>query len=685
MTELSKKQTHNENRVTTLVSMTRATTVQHSTSNNINNFQSRGNGNLQQRTFKKSHARDRAALSTISLNSNHRNNRNNSKVIRRKHNNANNPFTSFEPNKSGIICDDENSNEPSDFSHFLTPQNSPPITTRSNVNNPQTQPLNDSNSNSRSKQYNNNSHSNFISSQSRSNENVILNEQHPTPQPHLNQNNNNNNNKESTDDFILAALQRCNSMTVPFQDNHNKNNNHKNQLQPLSSIQRSLSDSNLNNNNNNNNNINNKKEVNKRYSLEYIPFDWCLKKRLYFVSDQSLEWCCNISLKLRNAAMHQIPLESLNIESEIEKKQYEFYKNMIYYQYPHNQWDQSQLSILHKFYLKNSQNLKPLQKVGDRNNSKQFGIVSNMANTFENGPNGTKNIGEYTYNQFIDRLCEWMESFHSLYALFRQNFCKYIYIHFPNFFNVIFFYDSDEMNSNPSVLITNTHQSFRNNLKKQNIIFSTPLMDINNNKENENKNDKDDDDDDDDFEMDLEELQRNGINIRMNKKRTKNGLGLRYNNKDRTIVLIEGKRNIHNFYDYLINYMHRLCLSIKKCHDIPLLFCDKIFLNSKCRLITMSKNNCGLTETKQKMYTMQLDGNILPSIQYSIIDILSKSSSEQNTTISFQLHDKMMTGINYCSKSKLFKKLKDIENRNFTSLLKIELSGKGNNCIVHLQ
>ena len=353
---------------------------------------------------------------------------------------------------------------------------------------------------------------------------------------------------------------------------------------------------------------------------------------------------------------------------------------MIYYQYPHKQWDQSQLVLLHKFYLKNSQNLKPLQKVGDKHQSKQFGIVSNMANTFENGP-GNKNIGEYTYNLFIDRLFEWMESFHSLYALFRQDFCKYIYIHFPNFFNIIFFNDqSHETDSIPSVMITNTHQSFRNNLKKQNIIFSTPLMSANknNNKENENN-------DDDDFEMDLEELQRNGINIRMNKKRTTNGLGLRYNNKDRTIVLIQGKRNVHNFYDYLINYMHRLCLSIKKCHDIPLLFSDKIFLNSKCRLINMSKNNCGLTETKQKMYTMQLDGNILPSIQYSIIQLLSNLSSEQNTTISFQLHDKMMTGMNYCSKSKLFKRLKDVENKNFTSLFKIEINGTANNCIVHLQ
>ena len=295
--------------------MTRATTVQHSTSNN--NFQSRANGNLQQRTFKKSHTRDRAALSTISLNSNHRNNRNNSKIIHRKNNKNYNPFTSSEPNKSAIICDDENSNEPSDFSHFLTPQNSPPITTRSNVNNnnPQTQPLNDSNSNSRSKIFNNNSHSNFVSSQSRSNQNVTLNEQHPTPQPHINHENRQNHNqkKETTDDFIMAALQRCNSMTVPFQDsnknnNNNNHNNNKNQLQPLS-LQRSLSDSNINNNVK----INNERESNKRYALKYIPFDWCLKKRLYFVSNQSLEWCKNISLKVRNAAMHQIPLQSLNI------------------------------------------------------------------------------------------------------------------------------------------------------------------------------------------------------------------------------------------------------------------------------------------------------------------------------------------------------------------------------------
>ena len=346
---------------------------------------------------------------------------------------------------------------------------------------------------------------------------------------------------------------------------------------------------------------------------------------------------------------------------------------MIYHEYPHNKWDQSQLSILHRFYLKNSLNLKPLQKVIDKNKSSQFGIVTNMSNTFENG-SINNDIGEYTYNLFIDRLCEWMESFHCLYALFKQEFCDYIYIYFPNFFNIIFFYDKeDKMNIIPKVIITNTHQSFRNNLKKQNIIFSTPLMDIKKNNENkENINNKTEEDDD--IGEDLEELERNGIKIRMNKKRTTSGLGLRYNNKDRTITLICGKRNVHNFYDYLINYIHRFCLSIKKCHDVPLIFCDKMFLNSKCCLISMSKNNYGLTEKKEKMYTMQLDGNILPNVQYLIFKILSKSS--QNATISCQLHNKMMYGINYCANSKLFKLLKDDENKDFTSIYKLQINAK---------
>merc|ERR550539_1245118 len=86
----------------------------------------------------------------------------------------------------------------------------------------------------------------------------------------------------------------------------------------------------------------------------------------------------------------------------------------------------------------------------------------------------------------------------------------------------------------------------------------------------------------------------------MNKKRSANGLGFGYNNRARTVTLIEGKQNVHFFYDFLMNYMHRICLSIKKCHDVPFMFCDRPFLNSKVCLLQMSKNLSGLNEKKQK-------------------------------------------------------------------------------------
>ena len=281
--------------------MTRATTSHHSSTN----IPSRSNGNQLNRSFKKSYTRDRGVLSSISLNGNHRNQ--NLQNKRRIANN--NPFTSFQPNKSGIIHKEEESNEPSDFSHFLSSQPSSP-----EINHHQQQPqqdgvaiLNATNSNSPCKNINN-SHSNFISSQSRSNQNVTLKEK-------TNQN-------ESTDDIIFAGLQLFNSMTVPCNDNtkplaskpkNNQNHQiHKNKNPPRS-IHRNMNESTLNRMKKNNQRRNVNTDYNKQYRLDYIPYDWCLKRSLYFVSTSSLDWCCNISLKIRNGAMHQIPLQSLQI------------------------------------------------------------------------------------------------------------------------------------------------------------------------------------------------------------------------------------------------------------------------------------------------------------------------------------------------------------------------------------
>eukprot|EP01084_Bolivina_argentea_P076284 138235_1 len=107
------------------------------------------------------------------------------------------------------------------------------------------------------------------------------------------------------------------------------------------------------------------------------------------------------------------------------------------------------------------------------------------------------------YNLFVNRMNEWMYSYNSLYGLFRQQFCHYFYIHYNNFFNIIFFYNKTNENNNefiPYVLISNTHETFRNKLKKQNIQFITPLIENKNNENNNKENDIFDDD------MDIEEL-----------------------------------------------------------------------------------------------------------------------------------------------------------------------------------
>lgn len=368
----------------------------------------------------------------------------------------------------------------------------------------------------------------------------------------------------------------------------------------------------------------------------------------------------------------------------MERKQYEFFKEMIYYQYPHSQWTPTQLGRLHQFYLAQSGELEPGQKAKVKNRG-QFGADTAAPSIASNAKDEDQGLtaDQVLYNKFIDRLCEWMESFHSLYALYRTKFVQSIYLHFESFFNILFVFDDLQ---SPRVIITNTHESFRSLLVKHGITFTTPLEaeheQNGDDKENANKLQLDEDGMN---EEELEEFQRNGINVRINKRKHKgSGLGMRYNNKQRTATLIEGKRNVHSFYDFFINYVHRLCLSNKKCHDIPLLLSDQIFLNSKCSLLSMSKNHSGRTADKQRMmYTMQLNGYIVPTVHQKTVQLLC--DSQQNVAVTGQLNDAMSGGINYCADSRLFRRVKDEKNCDFKAVRKVEVNAKEKKFIVHLQ
>ena len=283
------------------------------------------------------------------------------------------------------------------------------------------------------------------------------------------------------------------------------------------------------------------------------------------------------------------------------------------------------------------------------------------------------------YNSFIDRLLEWMESFQSLYAAYRHRFCQYIYLHFDSFFNIVFVFDDDQ---SPRVIITNTHESFRTHLKKHGVAFTTPLVEVDAENRKQGDHCKMDEDEDGVDEEELEELKRNGVNVRINKRKGK-GQGMGYNNKNRTATLIEGKRAVHSFYDFFINYVHRLCLSNKKCHDIPLIFSDKIFLNAKCALLSMTKNHCGMTADKRMMHTMQLNGYIMPTVHQRAVQLCC--DTDQNVSVSGQLNDNMSAGLNYCADSKLFRRLKDEKNNEFTSLRKVDVDTREKKFIVHLQ
>ena len=157
----------------------------------------------------------------------------------------------------------------------------------------------------------------------------------------------------------------------------------------------------------------------------------------------------------------------------MERKQYEFYKEMIYYQYPHNRWTTSQLAQLHQFYISHCSELQPLQKATVKHQG-QFGADTALSSSAMGSGAADKGLSteQIVYNKFIDRLCEWMESFQSLYALFRMNFCQYIYLHFESLFNILFVFDHDEV---PRVIISNTHQSFRALLERHGVDFSTPM------------------------------------------------------------------------------------------------------------------------------------------------------------------------------------------------------------------
>eukprot|EP00485_Elphidium_margaritaceum_P005580 CAMPEP_0202705710 /NCGR_PEP_ID=MMETSP1385-20130828/18225_1 /ASSEMBLY_ACC=CAM_ASM_000861 /TAXON_ID=933848 /ORGANISM="Elphidium margaritaceum" /LENGTH=600 /DNA_ID=CAMNT_0049364007 /DNA_START=190 /DNA_END=1992 /DNA_ORIENTATION=+ len=589
---------------------------------------------------------------------------------------ATNPFSSLQPNKSGIIANEQ---ELSDFSHFLSAPNSP-----TNAENNDPSPCGSGSTNSDSN-HDGSQKSQFASSQSRSNQNVVIKERTHAPPPI-----HHNHADETTDDFIFASLQRYNSMTMPAVDDTRttsttsqlpSKHKHKQQQQPPQQQRHEASGAHPSKKSDD-------KLAMKQRTLHSLPFDWCLKKTLYFVSDESLNWCCNIPLKLRNAALHGKSWQSLQIDSEQQQRQFEFYQTLLYHEYPSDAWDASQLSTLHAFYLRHASKLEPLQKVKSAATHSQAHGVTSFADS-QHG--ASENVGgELMYNSFIDRLCEWMESFHSLYTSFRQHFCRYFYVHFPHMFNIVFCF-AEESGNNPRVIITNTHQSFRNTLQRNNIVFTTPMVSQppktflateNENEAENGKNNNDENETENDDDLNFEEFERNGINVRRNEKRTASGLGLSYNNRQRSVTLIEGAQNVHNFYDFLQNDLHRLCLSIKKCHDVPLLFCDQTFLNAKCCLVSMSKNLSGFDDNKNQLYTMQLDGVISPHMQYTIAKLLACSA--QNATISSQLHNSMVQGINYCSTTTA-----DTQNLFNTDLFsfiqKIQINAIEQKFVVHLQ
>merc|ERR1719295_2137411 len=272
-----------------------------------------------------------------------------------------------------------------------------------------------------------------------------------------------------------------------------------------------------------------------------------------------------------------------------------------------------------------------------------------------------------------------MESFHSLYALYRMQFCQYIYLHFDSFFNIVFVFDDDQ---SPRVIITNTHESFRALLIKHGIVITTPLESEHDQKGDDKENENVMMDEDAMNEEELEEFQRNGINVRINKRKGK-GLGMGYNNKQRTATLIEGKGNVHSFYDFFINYVHRLCLSNKKCHDVPLMFSDEIFLNSKCTLLSMSKNHHGLTADKRMMFTMELNGYIMPTVHHRALQLMC--DNKQNVSVTGQLNDNISRGINYCAGSKLFRQMWDEKRVDFLTLRKVDVNAKEKMFKVHLK
>jgi len=580
-----------------------------------------GTGGLNRRkTFKKSGKASRAPLSAVTLNRK----RSKSKITQRQ-----SPFQSLQPNKGGVIYrgGDKASNAPSDFSHFLSKDNTP-----------------DPNAATES-----------------------------APKSAANQ---------ERDDLISAGLDLFNSMTVPFND---RGGSKPSPAKQTTSTSESLSHQphSMPPTNQPSTSAEHQQPIRQRkrkFAVDYVPQDWSLKSSLYFVSDSSLDWCCNIPLKIRNAALHRSAFES---DSALERRQYTFFKNMVYYQFPDSAWTPQRLSSVHQFYLQNSSELEPLQHAKDKSKQAHFGVLSGTnAPSDENSTKGRR-VSEVSYNAFVDRLGAWMQSFHSLYSLFRCRNVDFVYVHFADMFDVLFMTSDDGA---PQAIITNTHQSFRNTLRKHNVPFTTPLaaaQKLEDTEKAELVRKANDDGEDEVDAAELEELARNGIKVRVNKKRKAQGLSAGYSNKERTTALISGKRNVHCFFDFLLNHTHRLCLSMKKCHDVPLLLSDRVFLNAQCALVAMSKNLSGFTQSKQEMFTMQLDGKVLPNVCTAIIGLLREAG--QNATISAQRMDKMSVGLNYCAQSKLFCALKDEENREFHAINKFEVRAKHKGVTVHLQ
>lgn len=361
----------------------------------------------------------------------------------------------------------------------------------------------------------------------------------------------------------------------------------------------------------------------------YVPSDFCIKSKVVFRCEESTHWCTNTgadeSFIVTNENFEKIP------RFDDSNKKYYFNQARLQYVFP--------------------------DKVRTR---KFMNDITSLANQKSKNSYSLEASEHGRIEVFEDRRNRFVSAFRSLYLNLRKGRISYFYLVVENRhqYTILFFYDHADKNPKPKALLCNATRSLRSRLSAANLTFSTPLFVKRDEKNTEEEDDDDEDSDEDeeedeDEEMgDIQNMGRNwrGVNLTQNIPKTKE--------KYSSLLLFEGKVEVHRLYDYLINLYGNVG-AIKG--DIPTILSPTPFKYSILQPVKIRRNDTYLTPKKQRVWILEFVGPILPSTLSKLTYVMSNTQDQFISKITPITHSANLNNL------RTLPQLKDILSDNQTN------------------